>query len=887
MSDTTRIGLSAPLRVREFRYLWGAELSSVLGDQLARVALAVLVYAQTSSASLTALTYALTFVPAVLGGLLLSGIADRFPRRRVLVMTDVVRAVLAAAMAVPGLPLPVLWGLVAVLSAAVGPFKAAQLAILPQILRSKPLYRAGLSLRQVTAQTAQLVAFAAGGVLLMAVEPHLALLLNAATFVLSAGLVLAGVRDRPAAATEDTTTADSHGSVSGSVWPMFALVGLLGLYVVPEGIAAPYADELGAAAIGVGVLMAADPVGSVLGGWLMARLGIRASLRVAAALAIAAGVPLILSVLAPGLVLSVALWAVSGLFSTMLVVQIQELVVDRVPDSRRGAVLGLLATWLHASQGIAIVGGGVVADSFDSFRAVAVAGMLAVVLAGLIGAVLWVARSRRAPAGNEPNTNEVHQRSLFAIPGTSSPGPDCQTDPKVEKVVGDQGSAGDTGSPPFSATQPPMPGEVGKRGKSQWPRPDQLWRTRSSARVFLLGVEAAAIAVTAYLTIRYPMTEQAAVYFVVIVGLGVFCAEVTKGTERKRRRFSNTPHVNMSSVWTLSAALLTTPALAAATAVLLYSHFWWRSWRRVTGMHRYRAVFSLCAVVLSCHAAFALERWLPGTLPHDVAAPESILGLVLVVILYWIVNSVLIAVAISMLLSTRSLSRMLGSWSQNSLEFATLSVGAAATLLMSLSSWSAVFVLVPLFVLHRSVLVRHLEDASTVDTKTGLLNATTWHSVAATELERARQHRVAVSLIMIDVDNFERVNEAHGRLIGDRTLRAIADVVRCCVRNNDLVGRFGGEEFVIMLPGADHVAAVQVGDRIREQVRRVRVGDPSAGDGALDLHLSVSVGVALFPGDGDQDLNDLLTAASAGVFVAKDAGSDQVRAIQPPVRSRR
>src|SRR5690349_7781515 len=100
------------LGIREFRALWAAELLSVLGDQLARVALAVLVFQRTSSAALTALTYALTFAPAVLGGALLSGLADRYPRRFVLVTTDVARALLAGAMAIPVLPLPVLCALV-------------------------------------------------------------------------------------------------------------------------------------------------------------------------------------------------------------------------------------------------------------------------------------------------------------------------------------------------------------------------------------------------------------------------------------------------------------------------------------------------------------------------------------------------------------------------------------------------------------------------------------------------------------------------------------------------------------------------------------------------------------------------------------------------------
>src|SRR3954451_13148472 len=127
------MGFGAALRVPEFRALWLAEALSVFGDQVARVALALLVFGRTGSAALTALTYALTFVPMMLG-VLLVGLADRYPRRSVLVGADVLRAALAAAMAVPGLPLWLLWCLVGVLALAGSPFKAAQLALLPDVL---------------------------------------------------------------------------------------------------------------------------------------------------------------------------------------------------------------------------------------------------------------------------------------------------------------------------------------------------------------------------------------------------------------------------------------------------------------------------------------------------------------------------------------------------------------------------------------------------------------------------------------------------------------------------------------------------------------------------------------------------------------------------------
>lgn len=890
------VSFAAVLRVREFRFLWAAELFSVVGDQLARVALALLVFAQTSSASLTALTYALTFVPSVLGGVLLSGLADRFPRRRVLVVTDLVRAGLAGAMAVPGMPLPVLWGLVGALSMAGAPFKAAQLAILPQVL-DREAYRTGLALRQVTAQAAQLVGFGAGGVLLVVVEAHLALAANAATFVLSAGLVLLGVRARPAAAVAEASGEGVGERASrGVVWPLFALAGLVGLYVVPEGLAAPYAAGLGVplGAAAVGVLMAADPVGSVCGGWLSARVSWAGSARVVVVLAIASGAPLVVCAWAPasgaGLLVSVVAWALSGVFSTIFLVRLQEMVIDRVPDRRRGGVLGRLSSCLYASQGVAILAGGLAADAIGPFRAVAVAGVVAMALAAAIGGVWWWARSRHERvAGNEPDMVDlVHHRSLLAIAGTSSPGTDCLPDPEVEVPVDDQGSGGDAHSPLTSATltsptQSTVPGEGMRRGFSAFPRSwrqCRLWRLPRPGRCYVVGVEVAAVVSTGWLASWFPASQREIVLFAVIVVLGLGCAEATRRVEGMRRRFSDTPHVNMSSVWTLSAALVTTPVLATATTVVLYLHMWRRSWRQVSGMYPYRVIFSVAAVVLSCHVAFLLEGVLPGSFPSAAAHPAGLAALAVVIVVYWVVNSALVGLAISLLRRDRSIGRLVGSWQENSLEFATLSVGAVAALLFVWYPWAVAFVLLPIFVLHRSVLVRQLEHAATTDEKTGLLNAGTWRSLANAELDRARRHGTQLGVLMVDVDYFKGVNDRYGHLVGDRALRAVAEAMCGAMRGGmDLVGRFGGEEFVILLVGTDHATSLEIGERVCERVREVRVEDPISGGSYPDLRLTVSVGVATYP-DAGADLDEVLLAADTAVFAAKDAGRDRVLAVQ-------
>jgi MFS family permease len=357
-------GFADVLRVREFRALWLAEGLSVGGDQVARVALALVVFARTNSAALTALTYALTFVPAVLGGVLLSGLADRYPRRAVIVATDVVRGLLAAAMAVPGLPLWLLWGLVGVLTLASAPFKAAQLALLPDVLPG-PLFQAGMGLRQITIQAVQVAGFGAGGVLARAA--------NAAGPPAKTGPVLVAV---------------------------YAFAALIGFLVVPEGLAAPYAASAGIGSAGVGILMAADPVGSVLGGWWAARTASRPreaprSVAVPAALA---GLPLLVCPLLPGPWWAAGFWALSGGLSTVYLIRLQAAVADLVPDARRGTVMGRLSTCLYSSQGVAIVGAGVLAEQVGPATAVAVSGALAT-LTALSAAAVWRASARQpAPA---------------------------------------------------------------------------------------------------------------------------------------------------------------------------------------------------------------------------------------------------------------------------------------------------------------------------------------------------------------------------------------------------------------------------------------------------------------------------------------------------------
>jgi diguanylate cyclase (GGDEF)-like protein len=349
--------------------------------------------------------------------------------------------------------------------------------------------------------------------------------------------------------------------------------------------------------------------------------------------------------------------------------------------------------------------------------------------------------------------------------------------------------------------------------------------------------------------------------------------EATRHVERVRRRFNDTPHVNLTSVWTFSAALVLPPALTPIVVVVLYVHLFWRSWYRVRGVHAYRLVFTASTVVLAAYTAwavlglFAPVRW--DQLTMVVAVALSVLA-------YSAVNSGLVAAAITVHERRLDLRRALGTGKENALEYGTLGLGAITALLISINPGWALMIVPALLVLHRSVLMRQLEEAASTDQKTGLANATAWTNIASAEIQRARHDDTQVGVLMVDLDHFKQVNDAHGHLVGDQVLQAVADVLTACARRYDVVGRWGGEEFVMLCPEVSAETLRQIGECVCQRVRDLRV-PLDAGPGAVD-GLSVSVGVALFPEFGPE-LQDVLLAADDALFVAKDSGRNQVQTI--------
>lgn len=159
----------------------------------------------------------------------------------------------------------------------------------------------------------------------------------------------------------------------------------------------------------------------------------------------------------------------------------------------------------------------------------------------------------------------------------------------------------------------------------------------------------------------------------------------------------------------------------------------------------------------------------------------------------------------------------------------------------------------------------------TTDGLTGLSNRRAFEDALGREFSRSTRYARPMSLLMIDVDHFKRVNDLHGHLAGDAALRQVGALLRVSIRRDDLAGRFGGEEFAVLLPEIDYADAMRVAEKLRALVRDKRI----VFEGAA-IPLTVSLGVAT-RGPADAQPTDLLRRADEALLVAKSAGRDRVQ----------
>lgn len=394
-SGTTpaRATFGAVFAFGEFRALWLAQILSVAGDQLARVALTLLVFDRTHSPLLAAITFAASVVPAFIGGLTLSGLADRLPRRQVMIACDLIRVVLVLVMAVPGMPIAVLVALLFLVTMVGAPFLSARAALYPDILAGD-LYVLGTAITLTTLQFAQVLGFAAGGAVVAFFGVRASLLIDAATFILSALITRIWVRRRPAAQAVAEGDADVGGGLMAALRLVFTspalripmLLGwLAAFYQISEGVSAPLAAALGGGAVAVGLILAAPAFGATVGAIGFSRFVAPATrVRWMSPLAAAASGVLVLFVFRPPLPVALAVLGLSGIFDCFQLAANASFVAA-APARVRSQAFGIAQGGMSLGQGVGIVVAGALAEHYAPSLVIAASGAIGAVAAIAIG----------------------------------------------------------------------------------------------------------------------------------------------------------------------------------------------------------------------------------------------------------------------------------------------------------------------------------------------------------------------------------------------------------------------------------------------------------------------------------------------------------------------
>ncbi len=408
-----------------------------------------------------------------------------------------------------------------------------------------------------------------------------------------------------------------------------------------------------------------------------------------------------------------------------------------------------------------------------------------------------------------------------------------------------------------------------------WP----VWQLPRALLAYVLALPVIAGCLAVWLVTRTPADGWHALVAAVLLGAGALSIETT----RRVGQPAGTMVRDLLSAWWLPMAVLLPPVYVLLAPVPLLALTQWRV--RPGPVHR--RAFSAASIGLAYAAAssvFAAVAPDVGSLATGLELLRWALAVGAAGVVGAAANALLIAVAVKAADPQTRWRALLWDAENLRLEAVETCVGVTVAVMVGLEPALVAFVLPPVLMVQRGLLHAQLRAAALLDSKTGLLNAASWEREAAGKLLALRRRGQPAAVLLLDLDHFKLVNDVHGHLVGDEVLRAVADALRAGVRDGDLLGRFGGEEFVALLPAADAQETARVAERLRDRVAGLVVPLDS-GDA---VQVTVSIGGAAATA-GALSVPELLAAADYCMYRAKASGRNAVvleeQAAEPgPVR---
>ena len=401
-----------------------------------------------------------------------------------------------------------------------------------------------------------------------------------------------------------------------------------------------------------------------------------------------------------------------------------------------------------------------------------------------------------------------------------------------------------------------------------------LWSLPRWLTVYVLtvvAVDAVAIGLAVSFT---TFTRANLALFGLLLGCTAISVELTRKAGEQGGMIKD-----VQGVWELPAAILLPPLYALIVPVVRIALVQWRIRRAPV----YRRVFTGAAISLSYGAASVTFHGLYGLIPQDSGGILSrgtvwTLLVALSVLVKEVVNKTVVMTAVRGADPATSIRIEVFGREPLYNDAAEICTGVLVTYGVAGNPLLALAALPVVTLLQRSLRHVQLVTDSRADSKTGLLNAATWEREATAEVGRAVRTRTPLAVAILDLDRFKVINDTYGHLVGDQVLKEIARTLDSLLRDYDRAGRFGGEEFSLLLPQTRAVDAFRIAERVRANIAGLSIIVPGA-TGGERVHVTVSIGVAALDSGSKREYAELMAAADAALYRAKSDGRDQVQMI--------
>jgi diguanylate cyclase (GGDEF)-like protein len=400
----------------------------------------------------------------------------------------------------------------------------------------------------------------------------------------------------------------------------------------------------------------------------------------------------------------------------------------------------------------------------------------------------------------------------------------------------------------------------------------QVWSVKEPLRGYLVVVPVLSVVAIGLAAANTQWEARQALIFAALVGCGAIAIEATRTVKEPQGAVAR----DLQSVWYLAIAIVLSPfyAFFAPIPLTIYKIF------RTRPVILYRRVFSNATISLAYGCASLLFHAIPDSIAgtHPGTQSHALTWTVAVAvcgIVGWVINLALLLIAIKVSDPEARLRELIGSRESITCDSIELCLAISLTLVVAINPVLMALAL-PSVIMQRRYLMRvQLVTHARIDANTGLLNATTWQREATAELLRALRSHTPLALAMVDIDHFKDVNDIAGKLVRDQLLRDVAGMLKDQLPGHDLIGRFAGDGFAILLPSTGGEEAKRISEQLRDRIAGEPIAIESGAQEGYVFRLTVSIGVAVL-NQSRRALAELIVAADSALDQAKSTGWNKV-----------